>query len=184
MIFVVGDIGPLVTNVVLNDAAVVHVVPFSANLSDQPLNPAHPASLTLLLIVIDQLKNVFDQFVAVFHTLIYAVFTTGFVLSSLYVPFHVLLFHAKSVAHKYNVWFHSVLCVIVALFEYPIPLLKQFAALVQLYFAVPGFASVCVNVIDIFAFFRVVDEFVALILGAIVSYTIHDALYAVDRLFT
>jgi len=93
----------------------------------------------------------------------------GFVLSNLYVPLHVLLFVAKSVAHKYNVLSHSVLSVITVLFVYTVPAAVQFAALIQLYFAVPVFASVCVNVIEVSVFFHVVELFVALIVGAIVS---------------
>lgn len=94
---------------------------------------------------------------------------TGNVLSNLYVPLHVLVFVAKSVAHKYKVLSHCVLSVIVPLFVYGVPTLVQSAALIQLYLAVPVFASVCVNVITISAFFHVKEPLLASIVGAIVS---------------
>jgi hypothetical protein len=93
----------------------------------------------------------------------------GFVLSNLYIPFHVLLFPAKSLAHKYNVLSHSVLSVIPLPFGYTVPFAVQSPALTQLYFDVPVFASVCVNTIPISAFFHVAELFVALIVGTIVS---------------
>jgi hypothetical protein len=118
----------------------------------------------------------------VFHALIYAVFTTGTVLSNLYVPFHVALFHARSVAHRYNICSQSVLFVNHDPFKYGVQLLKHAAALVQLYFAVHKFVSVCVILIDMFAFFHVVLLFVALITGFTVSYIIAAALYTLDTL--
>lgn len=96
----------------------------------------------------------------------------GFVLSNLYVPFHVLLFPARSLAHTYNVLSHSVLSVITVPFVYTVPFAVQSPALTQLYFAVHVFASVCVNTIEISAFFHVVELFVALIVGTIVSYIV------------
>lgn len=127
------------------------------------------------------------------HALIYAVFIVGNVLSNLYVPFHVALFHAKSVAHRYNVLSHSVLSEIKDPFEYEPPALIQFAALTRLYFAVPVFASVCVNIIEIFVFFHVVEELVALTTGLMVSNTIvsvivlvvldHQSFNCIDTVF-
>jgi len=96
----------------------------------------------------------------------------GNVLSNLYIPFHVDAFHAKSVAHKYNTLSHSVLSVITVPFVYTVPALVQSTALIQLYFAVHVFVSVDVNVIEISAFFHVVELFVALIVGTIVSYVL------------
>lgn len=103
------------------------------------------------------------------HALIYAVFIVGNVLSNLYVPFHVALFHARSVAHRYNILSHSVLSVITVPLVYVVHALKQLAALTRLYFAVHAFVSVCVNVMEIFAFFHVVEELVALTTGFVVS---------------
>ena len=96
----------------------------------------------------------------------------GNVLSNLYVPFRVDVFPAKSFAHKYNVLSHSTLSVIIVPLVYVVPALVQSAALIQLYLDVHVFVSVFVNVIEISAFFHVVELFVALITGTIVSYTL------------
>ena len=96
----------------------------------------------------------------------------GFVLSNLYVHVRVDVFVAKSVAHKYNVLSHSVLSVIIVQLVYVVPALVQFAALIQLYLAVHKFVSVCVNTIEISAFFHVVEPLLAFITGTIVSYVV------------
>jgi hypothetical protein len=124
------------------------------------LNVLHHASLPVIVIV---------SLIIGHATTLSVKLAIGFVLSNLYVPLHVLLFVAKSVAHKYKTLSHSVLSVITVPFVYTVPAAVQFAALIQLYFAVPVFASKCVNVIEISAFFHVVELFVALIVGAIVS---------------
>ena len=93
---------------------------------------------------------------------------TGFVKSTLYTPFHSPVFHARSLAHKYNVTHHTA-GVIVFPFINPVPLLKQCAALVQLYFAVHKFVSVCVNAIVGVVFLHVADALFALTTGFILS---------------
>lgn len=60
---------------------------------------------------------------------------TGSTVSNLYVPFHVCVFHAASLTHKYNVFSHSVLYVIVHPLLKLVPLLVQSTALVHEYFA-------------------------------------------------
>ncbi len=179
MIFAVGDIDQLVTYVVLYDAH-HRVLQFVVNHNVLEFNHAHHASLTLLLNVIAHLKYIFQPVDHVNHALIYAVFTTGNVLSNLYVPLRVDEFHAKSVAHRYNICSQSVLFVNHDQFPYTVPF--QQSLLSHLYLAVHKFVSVCVILIDIFAFFHVADAFVQLIHGLIVSYIIGAALYALDTL--
>ena len=53
--------------------------------------------------------------------------TLGAVLSNLYVPLAILLFHTLSYAHTYKYHVHSVLRVIVSPFEYCVHPAQQFA---------------------------------------------------------
>jgi hypothetical protein len=71
---------------------------------------------------------------AVFHPAAVLIVVVGSLLSSLYVPFHVAVFHALSFAHKYNTFVHSVLHVITVPLLNDVPLLTQSAALVHEYF--------------------------------------------------
>jgi len=128
-----------------------------------PLNVLHHASVPLIAIVS----------LITGHPITLSVkLAVGLVLSNLYVPLHVDVIPAKSLAHKYNVLDHSVLSVIHDPFVYATPALVQSAALIQIYFAVHIFVSVCVNVIEISVFFHIAEPFLALITGTIVSYVL------------
>lgn len=58
----------------------------------------------------------------------------GLVLSSLYTPLHVAVFHALSSAHRYNVSVHCVVYVIVFQLVKLVPLETQSLAFVREYF--------------------------------------------------
>jgi hypothetical protein len=127
------------------------------------LNVLHHASLPVIAIV---------SLIIGHATTLSVKLAVGLVLSNLYVPLHVFVFIAKSVAHKYNFLSHSKLSVITVPFVYPVHDVVQCTSLVQLYLALHTLVSVCVNVIEISAFFHVVELLFALITGGILSYIV------------
>jgi hypothetical protein len=103
---------------------------------------------------------------------------TGIVVSNLYVPFHVFVFHARSVEHIYNILSHTI-CHVVAQFVNIVHHPKQ-SLLFHLYLDVHVFASVDVNVIVTALFLHVALLLFALTVGFTVSYII-DAFTCVLR---
>ena len=93
----------------------------------------------------------------------------GLVLSSLYVPPRVDEFDAESVAHKYNTWDHSVLCVMTV--ELVKLVQAEQSGLFHLYLAVLKLVSETDNMIGISEFFHVVELLFAFNTGLVISFT-------------
>ena len=118
----------------------------------------------------------------VFHHVGVLIVVTGLLLSNLYVPLHVALFHALSFAHKYNTCVHSLLPVIT------VPLLKLVpfpqSALSHLYFTHVNHdthPSLTLNVIAISPVYRVLVLLLfALTVGFSLSIHVTSAVHVLE----
>ena len=101
----------------------------------------------------------------------------GAVLSSLYVPFHVAVFHTRSLAHRYNVCDDSVVLLIWLPLEYAVPFRQS--ELSRLYFATFKYESLPLKVIVISELYRLALLLVAATIGTTLSYVVLIVLDAV-----